>query len=54
MISVLGAIVLGQDPPNDVLINIETKGIVDLLGDAYAAKAGVAVFHVHNGRNQFR
>ena len=49
----------GKRPAYDVLVEVDTESIGDLLGDAYAAEFGIAPFQLNNcpdefGRGPFR
>ena len=35
-------IVLGEHAANDIFVDIDAKGVSDLLGDAHIAKLGIA------------
>ena len=44
---------LRHDPTHDILVNLDTEGMRDLLGDLSATKARIAPFHFNDGGNQF-
>ncbi len=48
-----GVIVFCQYPPYHILIDLDSKGIGDLLSDPRAAKPRVAPFHLDDGVDQF-
>lgn len=45
----IGVVVLCKDATNHVLINVDTVGVCDLLGDFAAAPARFAFLHFHDG-----
>ena len=47
------AIVLGENPPDHIFINLDTEGIGDLLSDSWATETRIAPFHLDDGVNQF-
>ncbi len=49
----LWVVVFCQYPPHDILIDLDPKGIRDLLSDSRAAEARVAPFHLNDGMDQF-
>src|SRR5450631_191151 len=51
---VAGTVVLGEDAPNDVLVDLNAKGERDLQGDAHAAKPRVALLELDDGGDEFR
>jgi hypothetical protein len=44
---------LRQNPPHDVLIDFQTEGVGDLLGNTRATKTGIETFDLENCGNQF-
>ena len=38
----------------DIFVDLDANGVRDLLGDAQAAESGVAAFHLHDCRDEFR
>ena len=48
------AVVFGQYAADDILVDIDTEGKRDLLGDAPAAKARVPSFHLDDHGDQLR
>jgi hypothetical protein len=51
--SYLGSIVLGEHPANDFIIDLDAKGVGDILCDAGTAKAGITTFDLHNRIDEF-
>jgi len=51
---VAGTVVLGEDAPHDVLVDLNAKGVRDLQGDAHAAKLRVALLELDDGGDEFR
>ncbi len=43
----------GENPAYNILVEFQTKGEVDLLGNAGAAVSRVAPFHLDDGINDF-
>ena len=43
-----------QNPAYDVLVDIDTEGLLDLLGDTGTAPRRIALFHLDNGANDVR
>lgn len=39
---------------NDIFVELDAKGISDLLGDSHATKARIAVLHLDDRRDEFR
>ena len=46
-------VVLGQDPTDDVLVDLETECLVDLLRDSGTTKARIATLHLDDGIDEF-
>ena len=42
-----------QDAPDDILIDLDTEGVGDLLGNPRAAETRIAPFQLDNGVDQF-
>jgi hypothetical protein len=49
----LGSIVLGEHPANDLIIDLNAKGVGDILRDAGTAKAGITTFDLYNRIDEF-
>jgi len=47
-------VVLGEHAAHDIFVDLYAKGVSDLLGDAQAAEHGIAPFHLHDCRDEFR
>ena len=47
-------VVLGEHATHDIFVDLDAKGVRDLLSDAQAAESGVAEFHLHDCRDEFR
>jgi hypothetical protein len=46
---------LGKDTPDNIFINVSTKGSVDRLRDAWTTEAGgVATFQLNDGLDTFK
>src|SRR5664279_2747224 len=43
-----------EDSANDVLVDVETEGQGNLLGNAWASPTWIALLHFNNGTNQIR
>jgi hypothetical protein len=46
--------VCGQNPPNHIFVEVEAKGLGQVLCDLWAAKTGIALFEFTDGSDQFR
>ena len=46
-------VVHGQDSTNDVLVDLETECLVDLLRDPGTTKARIATLHLDDGIDEF-
>jgi hypothetical protein len=46
--------VLREHAAYDILIDVEAKGVRDLLGDAHTAELGIAPLHFNNGCDEWR
>jgi len=42
-----------ENSPNNIFIEVNSKGQVDLLGDAGTSETGVAALHFDDGRYHF-
>src|SRR5713101_8552146 len=51
--SCLGSIVFREHPADDVFVDIDAKGVRNLLGDAGTANAGVAAFELDDRVDEF-
>ena len=51
--SCLGSIVLREHPADDVFIDLDAKGVCNLLSDAGTANAGVAAFDLDDRVDEF-
>ena len=49
----LGSIVCREHPADDVLVDIDAKGVRNLLCDAGTANAGVAAFELDDRADEF-
>ena len=47
-------VVLREHATYDIFVDLDAKGVRDLLGDAYAAEGGIAPFQLNNCRDEFR
>jgi hypothetical protein len=47
------SVVLDEDAPDDILIDLDTERAGYLLGNLTAAEAGVASFHLDNCLDEF-
>ena len=47
-------IVLREHAANDIFVDVDAKGVSDLLGDAHIAKLGIAGLQLNNRRDEFR
>jgi hypothetical protein len=43
--------VCGQNPPNHILVEVDAKGLGQVLGDLWAAKSGIAPLEFTDGTN---
>ena len=43
----------GEDPTNDILVDLHAEGMRDLLGDSHAAETRIASLHLDDGRDEF-
>ena len=43
----------GQDTPDHILIDVDSKGFIDLLSDPWTAKSRIASFQFDDGLNEF-
>ena len=44
-----GFVMGGQDPPNEILVDLNTEGVGDLLSNLRAAEARVAPLYLDDG-----
>src|ERR1035437_1995267 len=54
VVTAFGAVVRGQNSADHIFIDVDTKGLGQLLRDLRAAKAGVAPLECTDGSDQFR
>ena len=47
-------VVLREHATNDIFVDLDAKGVRDLLGDVQATESGVAAFHLHDCRDKFQ
>ena len=45
--------VLGENPPHEVFVDIDEKGPGDLLRDSGTSKPGIAALHLQNELDEF-
>ena len=50
----IGPIIDCQNPPNDVLVDLDAEGFSQLLGDPGAAETRIALLKFNDGSDQFR
>jgi hypothetical protein len=43
---------LGEDAADDILVDLDSEGVSDLLGDSPAAETRIAPLHVDDGRDE--
>ena len=48
----LGSSACGKYATHDILVDLDTKGMSDLVGDADTTELGIAVFHLDDGRDE--
>jgi len=48
----LGSKVYGERAPHDIFVDLDAKGVSDLLGDADTTELRIAVLHLDDGRDQ--
>ena len=53
-ISTFGSVVCCQNPTDHIFVDVDAKGLGQVLGDLRAAKAGIAPLDFTDGSNQFR
>ena len=51
---VVWTIVLREHAAHDIFVDLDAKGVSELLGDAQVAELGIARFQLDNGRDEFR
>src|SRR5664279_4005181 len=54
VVTAVGAVVRGQHSAAHVFVEVEAKGLGQVLGDLWAAKAGIAPLEFTDGPDQFR
>jgi hypothetical protein len=54
VITAVGAVVCGQHSADHIFVEVEAKGLGQVLGDLWAAKAGIAPLEFTDGSDQFR
>src|SRR6516162_812453 len=47
-----GSRVYGEHAPHDIFVDLDAKGVSDLLGDADTTELRIAVLHLDDGRDQ--
>ena len=50
---IIRTVVLREDATYDIFVELDAKGVRDLLGDAQVAEFGVAPFHLQDCRDEF-
>ena len=50
----LGSKVFGKHAPHDIFVDLDAKGVSDLLGDADTTELRIAVLHLDDGRDELR
>ena len=50
----LGSKVFGKHAADDIFVNLDAKGMSDLLGDADTTERRIAVLHLDDGRDELR
>ena len=48
----LGSKACGENAAHDVFVELDTKGVSDLLGDTDTTELGIAAFHLDDGRDE--
>ena len=48
----LGSKVYGEHAPHDIFVDLDAKGVSDLLGDADTTELRIAVLHLDDGRDE--
>ena len=48
----LGSRVYGEHAPHDIFVDLDAKGVSDLLGDADTTELRIAVLHLDDGRDE--
>jgi hypothetical protein len=51
VVKVFGPVVCGQNPPNHIPVEVEAKGLGQVLGELRAAKTGIAPLEFTDGSN---
>jgi hypothetical protein len=46
--------VSGKDAAHDILVDLDSEGMSDLLGDPHVAETRIAPLHLDDGRDEFR
>ena len=44
----------GKYAPHDIFVDLDGKGVSDLMGDADTTKLRIAVLHLDDGRDELR
>lgn len=51
---IIRTVVLREHPAHDVLVDVDTESMGDLLSDAYAAELEIAPFQLNDCRDELR
>jgi hypothetical protein len=54
VVAAVGAVVCGQNSADHIFVDVEAKGLGQVLRDLRAAKSGIAPLEFTNGSDQFR
>jgi hypothetical protein len=54
VVTAVGAVVRGQHSADHIFVEVEAKGLGQVLGDLRAAKSGIAPLEFTDGSDQFR
>jgi hypothetical protein len=54
VVTAFGQVVCGQNPPNHIFVEVDVKGLGQVLGELRAAKSGIAPLEFTDGSDQFR